>query len=563
MVPVSQTVNGNTVTVYPLYADANRIVLTYTVATPLHDVRAAPAYPVDRDGSRGYSAHLTDETGREFPTSYMLYGDQAKKALRQAWDVDAGDGVVLGFDPSGLAELPRVFQLHLVLDPPVFQRGSSLLGVVGPVAIDFSLPVDPIRRVAYVQQTITSAFDTATLERVVVTRHETRAFLRFGPLAPGSYRPYTMYTMLAAGGWSSHHDVQRIDWLVSDYNQDGPWSYALIGAPLIDALGEWRLSLWYMYTGNAFVPDSQGAEFRFTVPPVGAPAQPDPAGAPVAIPAVPTRPPLDPSPTPAAPVLLQQRSGGYTVTLWPVTADANRVVLRYNVTDPQGNHVLAFGVERIPDFFAIGPRLTDDAGTDQQLSRVGYSQAPESLFADAIELEYDTDPVENVPAVLKLHLVINLRQGAPAPIPVTDPITFDFALPVDPVSRVADVHQTVQGAGDTMTLERVIVTSAETRAIWRSSRSYESTTECADLTGTLQIGTQTIPLSRDWHYMTLIPRDGLCTYRYTQGSLLDVPGDWTLNIDELLHTSLYVSSSQSRPWVFHFAVPLATTARQP
>ncbi len=617
--PLSQTVNGYTVTLYPVYADANRIVLTYTVENSQNDVRAVPPFPLsDIMGNLREvpQPRLSDAQGRTFP---MLY---PSKEL----DESLG-GSVLVFDSAALSVLPETLDLHLALDVAVPKEPNDYkaLGIRGPFMFNFLLPVDLARRIAEVHQIAATYGGTITIDKVVVARREARIF----------WRRADSNKSVAGCGCSSRLEVGAVSSTPSsESGRQVDWE-GLIDAALIDEQGEWTISTWYPSWGNAYYPPQPGPVFHFTVPPLGAPPQPTPTpGIPTPIP-LPTRsqsdagpyplfmqggafpagkpnpvgspPPLaslPPSPTPTSTLVppfrpifptslipLHQTISGYTVALYPIAADTNRITLYYIVNSPRGESLHSFGAQRNDDYTVTGPRLSATGGRELPLIDVGYPQvASGNPPSGAIEATFDANPLKALSPEVKLHLVVdlnvynspsfNLPSGAsepatlPSPFalpthsakpatPMPGPFTFDFSMPVDLTRRVAEVNQTVDASGWIMTIERVIVTTSETRIIWRYPESDTHILRCSQLLGKLQIGTWTSTLTDLSGVVESWPSNGRCSYRYPQTSLIDKQGDWTLTVDTWISAFGGMASSSSGPWVFHFDLPPIINSTQP
>ena len=117
-VDLRQIVAGFTVAVQRVYADANRIVIGYTVSGPA-DIAFNNFSPID--------TVLTDQEGREYPTH---------SGIGAGMEGDTG-GYVLSFDAGVLSQAPERLQLRLVTEimglpsTPVAQAPSPSISACG------------------------------------------------------------------------------------------------------------------------------------------------------------------------------------------------------------------------------------------------------------------------------------------------------------------------------------------------------------------------------------------------------------------------------------------------
>jgi len=190
---LSQTLDGVTVTLERVYADANQIIIGYTVKGP-----------TDQNLHVGQTS-LTDEQGRIFPGMAGAGVTGASDIL--GVQLPPGEGAhVMAFDASAVEGTPERLHLHFTVhlvklvpveqspvpptiplpepsEPGVIIAPAQTLGeevVSGPFTFDFSVPFIPGQTVE-VQQTVETAGVAMKLERVVITPSETRAFLCFEP----------------------------------------------------------------------------------------------------------------------------------------------------------------------------------------------------------------------------------------------------------------------------------------------------------------------------------------------------------------------------------------------
>ncbi|HEC34896.1 MAG TPA: DUF4179 domain-containing protein, partial [Chloroflexi bacterium] len=210
---LSQAMNGVTVTLERAYADANQIVIGYTVKgladQNLHVSRMS----------------LTDEQGR-------VFSQMAGAGMAGTPDIPPGEGAyVTAFDASVVEDKPESLHLHLTMHlvkwtlvkaPTATLPEPSEPGVIvaqpqtlreemvgAPFTFDFSVPFIPGQTVE-VQQAVEAAGVTMKLKRVVITPSETRAILCFEP--PDDIE-WTLLADLDAGDGGALHGgvVGRLD----------------------------------------------------------------------------------------------------------------------------------------------------------------------------------------------------------------------------------------------------------------------------------------------------------------------------------------------------------------
>jgi hypothetical protein len=292
--PLRQTVEGITLTLQPLYADANRIVFTGTVALP--PGTSPDQYTFFPDWLT--PSLLVDDQGRSFPLIQPSYWTVDGKIL--GISRSRGSDFLLMFDLAG--QDPRAaLRLHLVTS--LWNAGYSPLTrrYVGPFTFDFTMPVDPVRRVVDVQQTAEGTHGALTLQQVVVTRREARLVLRFANIPSGTGLSFgSLPIVLQAGDWSSaqHPDLEIY---MGPLPTGLTWSFPV---DLLAQPGPWTLAV---RTVTGHYPASSGPAgaligpwiFHFPVPPVGAAPL---VCTPVVVPVQETATPLPPEPTFPAPI---------------------------------------------------------------------------------------------------------------------------------------------------------------------------------------------------------------------------------------------------------------------
>mgnify|MGYP005853129181 FL=1 len=245
-VHLSQTLGDWTVTLERVYADANQILIAYTVSGP-------PGQDLNE------RATLTDRQGRRFPemAGAGVIGASELLGVR----LPPGQGAfVSAFDASAVRGQPAKLNLHLeialrrlvpagdapsmplptapptstVVIAPAMQYQEEPLA--GPFTFDFSVPFIP-GRVALVQESVRVAGVTVRLDRVVVTPSETRAILCFDP-PQGKSEHWVPVATLQAG---DSHDANS-DTISTVSREAGCYRYSFM-APLADWHGEWKLTV--------------------------------------------------------------------------------------------------------------------------------------------------------------------------------------------------------------------------------------------------------------------------------------------------------------------------------
>ena len=221
-VHLSQTLNGFTVTLERVYADANQIVVGFIVSGPpdqkVHLTRIT----------------LSDDRGTEF-RGMVGAGTDASGTLGVSVSLPPGTGgEVFVFDASPVQGRPSELELYLEVElwatelhstptakgetpaQPVQEESGAQMAedrraivmatpaqtmrdvrIVGPFTFDFSVPFIPGRTIK-VHQTVEAAGVAARLEQVVVTPSETRAILCFEP-PDGDHRKWIPIATLDTG----------------------------------------------------------------------------------------------------------------------------------------------------------------------------------------------------------------------------------------------------------------------------------------------------------------------------------------------------------------------------
>ncbi|HEX9988244.1 MAG TPA: DUF4179 domain-containing protein [Chloroflexia bacterium] len=291
---ISQTIGGYTVTLLKAYADANHIAIVYESKGP-EDERLAVG-----------DIALKDANGIEFAPTFGTKGISGPQS----------GTYMIGFDAAALDNLPDELMLNLSLNlvktgpagrtPPsgpdesvdpdewVISKvesmprmapltpGKQWESVAGPFTFDFGVPVTHAgTRIAEVNQTVGVDGVNVTLEKVVVTQGETRAYLSFSP-PDGDGTIFIPQVTLQVDDFSSqpgenHMSITSTE--ISTATTKDKWTYGTI-ASLTDKQGEWTLTVTELTSKDDFElgSDRKGTSsnprhiegpwvFKFTVPP--------------------------------------------------------------------------------------------------------------------------------------------------------------------------------------------------------------------------------------------------------------------------------------------------------
>lgn len=214
---LSHTADGYTVTVTRGYADANRVIVAYTI-------RRTDGEPLGQ--LRPFTATVTTAQG----VVLVDHGGGSR---------DANGGFLDTYDAAPITGNPSDLTLHLTVPSPgslLETSGTSapVMSASSPFSFTFTVPFIA-GRVANPHEVQTAGGTTVTLERVVVSPTETRAYLS-GLGGTG------LYADLSVDEWNSAHDsgtgVQNTIWQTPD---------GLIACdfpqPLMDKHGEWTLTI--------------------------------------------------------------------------------------------------------------------------------------------------------------------------------------------------------------------------------------------------------------------------------------------------------------------------------
>lgn len=260
----STTIDGFTMTLEEAYADANRAILGIVVTKP-------NLAPLGTGGVWSFEQmRLQTANGVLLPAGFFMLNDDTVKLG------GSPSATFMSFDAENIQGAPSTLHLQAKITYRCFQTDSSscsekALSVANDLnwSFQFDVPFHP-GRVASLQQSVTRAGATMTLERVVVTPSETRAYitgLSYGYTDGRSFfsrlalagKTYTANNAVPVGGWTDQGFSQGTEWSVSFYE------------PLFAQHGAWTLSVqvWERGTGGACKCEGTPAgtwTFQFVVP---------------------------------------------------------------------------------------------------------------------------------------------------------------------------------------------------------------------------------------------------------------------------------------------------------
>lgn len=248
---------------------------------------------------------------------------------------------------------------------------------------------------------------------------------------------------------------------------------------------------------------------------------------------------------------VSQTRDGVTVTVVQVYADANQVVIGYEITSAEGRR---FGFEDVQLKDRDGNKLLPMTG----MGTSGPSNNPGLALAagEGVQvMAFDASRIQGAPLKLDLHLTLTLHSLPPAlGSGEVGPFAFDLSAPFNP-GRTIQVQQTVQKAWINITLERVVITPSGTRAhICYDLPTHDS--KSWTLIANLDAGDGREQPAVWVSHATRIGEG--CDRAYFQEARLDQAGTWTLTVTELVGNDLAELGKQMRwsgPWIFQFQVP--------
>lgn len=288
--PVTQAISGFTLSVQPLYADSNMVLVRYSVAGPPQ----ADAYVVE--------ALTNGDPNLGGPHLYLTGGQELPRFI-EGYSVDFGSygyaplggplqgGSVLKFDASGIQGSPASLHLDmeghtrygLVQVPPPYALATTSPGVVPtfpptftpapsvhlPFAVDFTLPFDNRVRTAQINQSVDKDGVKLTLQRAVVTASQLRFYVQ---AESKGNSPGILFGTFHPGKGSGDISIVMND-DGCQYKSDGSPADCLLfysNSNLLDSPADgWSLAITDLGNGGPHVPDVKGLwAFPFTLPPL-------------------------------------------------------------------------------------------------------------------------------------------------------------------------------------------------------------------------------------------------------------------------------------------------------
>lgn len=214
---LSQTVDGITVKLERAYADANVVLVGFTVSGPK---------------TRYYSAfgELSTSDGQDIAGMIGMGIVPGSDAILGSWLESERLATIAVFDASSIGGRPSELDLTLetsVADSPMFGEQAS----VGPFTFDFRVPFHA-GKVIEIGQTVEAAGVPIKLEQVVVSPWATRAVFGFAPPYDGSKdRPSLITSLQPAGDDFKNCSLGRVlaassaEFFVGDFTtQPGEWT---------------------------------------------------------------------------------------------------------------------------------------------------------------------------------------------------------------------------------------------------------------------------------------------------------------------------------------------------
>lgn len=206
----SKTVNGFTVTIEKVYADANRVIVGYTV-----------------NGNAGQNLNNTFAFGLSTLTTQQGVSLRLMQGVGTS-AIGSITGNVFSFDASSIQNDPKNLQLRLAI-PYGRQPVASAFKINGALTFNFSVPFHP-GKVISVHQSVVADGKTIMLERVVITPSETRLYVR-GFSSQDEMNNYSIAASLSVdgkiytgGGGYRASDIWTMDFDVPLFDKHGEWA---------------------------------------------------------------------------------------------------------------------------------------------------------------------------------------------------------------------------------------------------------------------------------------------------------------------------------------------------
>ncbi|CCF84964.1 DUF4179 domain-containing protein [Nitrolancea hollandica] len=260
-----------------------------------------------------------------------------------------------------------------------------------------------------------------------------------------------------------------------------------------------------------------------------------------------------------------------TVTLDRVYADANRIIIFYEITvrEMRGSD---------GRWHAGDIELTDTAGRTYRMLFLQEQSDPESMGSTVGEISFDPGalPVDTGNVTFRMTVpgvgafrdtVRSFSNGQAIPgdqiVRVPGPWTFDFTVPVIP-GRTAEINKTDTANGIAVQLDRMVITPSAARVYFHFPAYADPPTPGAGAVMRLT----TNGWSSDWgwlHWLPWLPqspRGAWLTEDDTYAFDFPMPpydkrGPWKLTFKEFQFSTPGTGGGQQwkGPWVFRFTIP--------
>jgi hypothetical protein len=239
----TQTTNGITVTLDRAYADVNRVIVVYKIQVPAGFVHSTSGidHKIQLTDTQGSNLPLIDASGLADEASHLSTGLVTFDAEPLAPGTADLTGQLTFLDVRATANSPS---------------GSDL--TAGAFTFTFSVPVAAGREVT-VNKTVVTKGLPVTLERVVITPSETRAYLLYPANEGIPAEHWSPFAHISGAGWDSRQlpAVKGLMTLgVSFMNGRGEHVQTFSG-DFTGRHGEWTLAIDAISGVDVTVPNDQ------------------------------------------------------------------------------------------------------------------------------------------------------------------------------------------------------------------------------------------------------------------------------------------------------------------
>jgi hypothetical protein len=288
----------------------------------------------------------------------------------------------------------------------------------------------------------------------------------------------------------------------------------------------------------------------------------------------------------STPIGLQQRIGPITVTLDHAYADANSLVIFYSVEHPSDQEYVEFSW-----LFVDGGEIKYHVNGDRLTTSAGDFGGEPILIKTSQFISFDASSLSSSLERHKLRLVIDMVEEAESKrvMPTvyatsqsmedmvaglqafSKRFSFDLEVPVTRQgTRVLELKQRMVANGETLTLERVVITPSEFRATFKYEGSESGAgTYIRKANVWLTTGDTAFDSQQQTPPLGVGHRLGLDGHNFVHmlvWPFADMSGEWTLNVygfDVASTTGAAPPATYpparavTGPWAFKFTVPPA------